>query len=137
MGLHSKACFFIDRAVTLGCKSVLAVARMTTERSGGHFPGRPSVPLIELCKGMAQAGIILVALRAKPDEAPIAIGSGPSKALAKELITAPADVLMKVTLDTSRLKLHFVSGTAYVAGTKIGTLANIVYTMVPKTQLLG
>jgi 3-hydroxymyristoyl/3-hydroxydecanoyl-(acyl carrier protein) dehydratase len=129
--------FFIDRAVAFGGTSVLAVARMTTERSGGHFPGRPIVPLIELCKGMAQAGIILVALHARPEEAPIAIGSGPSKALARELIKAPADVLIKVTLDTSRLKLHFVSGSAYVGGAKIGTLTNIVYTLIPRTQLIG
>ncbi len=67
----------------------------------------------------------------------IAIGSGPSKALAKELIAAPADVLIKVTLEASRLKLHFVSGSAFVAGKKIGTLANIVYTLVAKSQLVG
>jgi 3-hydroxymyristoyl/3-hydroxydecanoyl-(acyl carrier protein) dehydratase len=129
--------FFIHRAVAISDRTVLAVVRMTAERSGGHFPGRPIVPLIELCKAMAQAGIILVALRARPGEAPIAISSGPSKALAKELIAAPVDVLIKVTLDSSRLKLHFVNGSAFVAGKKIGTLASIVYTLVPKAFLLG
>ncbi len=129
--------FFIERAVTFADQTVLAVARMTVERCGGHFPNRPIVPLIELCKAMAQAGIILVSLKAAEHEAPIAIGSGNSKAIAKELIAAPADVLIKATLDTSRLKLHFVSGSAFVAGRKIGTLANIVYTLIPKTQLLG
>jgi len=129
--------FFVERAVAIGDHTVLGLARMTAERSAGHFPGKAIVPLIELCKAMAQAGIVLVSLHARPHEAPIAIGSGESKALAKELIVAPVDVLIKVRLQISRLGLYFVEGSAFVAGQKIGTLAKIVYTLVPKEQLTG
>jgi hypothetical protein len=79
----------------------------------------------------------LVSLGAKPDEAPIAIGAGESKALAKELIPAPVDVLIRVTLQTSRFGLHIVDGAAFVEGQKIGTLAKIVYTVLPRQQLIG
>jgi 3-hydroxymyristoyl/3-hydroxydecanoyl-(acyl carrier protein) dehydratase len=129
--------FFVERAVAIGDHTVLGLARMTVERSAGHFPKKPIVPLIELCKAMAQAGIVLVSLKAQPHEAPIAIGSGESKALAKELIVAPVDVLIKVTLQASRLKLHIVEGSAFIRGQKIGTLARIIYTLLPREQLAG
>jgi 3-hydroxymyristoyl/3-hydroxydecanoyl-(acyl carrier protein) dehydratase len=129
--------FFIERAVAIGTHTVLGLAPMTVERSAGHFPGKPVVPLIELCKAMAQAGIVLASLQALPHEAPIAIGSGESKALAKELILAPVDVLVAVRLKASRLGLHIVEGSAYVGGKKIGTLAKIVYTLLPRDQLTG
>jgi 3-hydroxymyristoyl/3-hydroxydecanoyl-(acyl carrier protein) dehydratase len=129
--------FFIERAVAFGQHTVFGLARMTVERSAGHFPGRPIVPLIELCKAIAQTGIVLASLQARPHEAPIAIASGESKALAKELIAAPVDVLVKVHLQVSRLGLHIVEGCAYANGKKIGTLAKIVYTLVPREQLLG
>jgi 3-hydroxymyristoyl/3-hydroxydecanoyl-(acyl carrier protein) dehydratase len=127
--------FFVDRAVAIGNQTVLGVVRMSAERCAGHFPGKPIVPLIELCKAMAQAGIVLVSLHARPHESPIAIGSGESKALAKDFIVAPADVLVKVRLQISRLGLYFVEGSAFVDGQKIGTLAKIVYTLVAKEQL--
>ncbi len=127
--------FFIERAVAIGTHTVLGLARMSEQRSAGHFPGKPIVPLIELCKAMAQTGIVLVSLQAQPHEAPIAIGSGESKALAKELIVAPVDVLIKVRLQVSRLGLHIVEGAAFINGRKIGTLAKIVYTLVPRAEL--
>jgi len=135
--LEREPFFFIDRAVAVGDRIAFAVARMTTERSAGHFPGRPIVPLIELCKAMAQAGLILIALKGDQNEAPIAIGSGRSKAVAKGLIPAPVDILIKVTLETSRLKVHLVNGSTFVGTQKIGTLADILYTLVPKAGLLG
>jgi 3-hydroxymyristoyl/3-hydroxydecanoyl-(acyl carrier protein) dehydratase len=129
--------FFIERAVAIGNHTVLGLARITIERSAGHFPTKPIVPLIELCKAMAQTGIILASLHAQPHEAPIAIGAGASKALAKELVTAPVDVLIKVTLQGARLKLYFVDGCAFVDGGKIGTLDKIIYTLLPREQLTG
>ena len=129
--------FFIERAVAIGNHTVLGLARITIERSAGHFPTKPIVPLIELCKAMAQTGIILASLHAHPDEAPIAIGAGASKALAKELVAAPVEVLIKVTLQGARLKLYFVDGCAFVDGGKIGTLDKIIYTLLPREQLTG
>lgn len=79
----------MERAVAIGNHTVLGLARMTIERSAGHFPTKPIVPSIELCKPMAQAGIVLVILRAQAQETPIAIGSGKSRARAKDLIAAP------------------------------------------------
>jgi 3-hydroxymyristoyl/3-hydroxydecanoyl-(acyl carrier protein) dehydratase len=129
--------FFVERAVAFGQDTVFGLARMSVERSAGHFPTKPIVPLIELCKAMAQVGIVLTSLHAKSDEVPIAIGAGESKALAKELVVAPVDLLLKVRLQASRLGIFIVDGSAYVDGRKIGTLAKIVYTLLPRQQLLG
>ena len=46
--------FFIERAVAIDNHTVLGLARMTVERSAGHFPAKPIVPLTELCKPMAK-----------------------------------------------------------------------------------
>jgi len=80
---------------------------MTAERSAGHFQQNQSSADRAL-QGDGQAGIVLVSLQAQSHEVPIAIGSGESKALAKELIVAPVGVLVKVRLQVSRLGLHIV-----------------------------
>lgn len=129
--------YFVNRAVAIGPDTVWAVAEMTVERSAGHFPGRPIVPLIELCKAMAQAGMIVVAIGADQKDAPIAIQAGKSKALAKELMDAPVEILIRVTLTSSRLRLFFVDGMAYLKGQAIGSLANITYTLMDRDRLMG
>lgn len=127
--------FFIDKAVAVNDLKVWAVATMTEARSDGHFPGKPIVPLIELCKATAQAGIILTALQGQETQTPIAISAGPSKALAKNLIEAPVCVLVCVKLILSRMRLHFVDGVTYIQGVKVGSLNKIVYTLVERAQL--
>jgi 3-hydroxymyristoyl/3-hydroxydecanoyl-(acyl carrier protein) dehydratase len=129
--------FFIDRAIAVNNSTVWAATTMTEERSAGHFPGRPIVPLIELCKATAQAGIILTALQGQTSQAPIAISAGESKALAKELIDAPVRILICVKLTQSRMRLHFVDGVTYVEGIKVGSLNRIVYTLVERTQIIA
>jgi hypothetical protein len=61
--------FFIERAVAIGQHTVLGLAHMTAEGSAGHFPRKSIVPLIELCKAMAQTGIMLVGAQARSHEA--------------------------------------------------------------------
>jgi len=129
--------FFIERAVAIGDHTVLGVAHITVDRSAGHFPSKPIVPLIELCKAMAQTGIVLASLHASPHEAPIAIGAGESKALAKELIVAPVSVLITASLRTVRLGVYVADGAAFIAGNRIGTLSKIMYALVSREQLLA
>lgn len=128
--------YFIERAVVINGTDVLGVADMTAERCAGHFPGRPIVPLIELCKAMAQTGIILVATKGDSTEAPIAIGAGESDAVAQHLIKAPARILIKISFK-SKFKLHFGDGTAYLDGSPIGTLKKIKYVLVGRDRLLS
>jgi 3-hydroxymyristoyl/3-hydroxydecanoyl-(acyl carrier protein) dehydratase len=128
--------FFADKAVAINNSTVWAAATMTEQRSAGHFPGRPIVPLIELCKATAQAGIILAALQGQASEAPIAISAGESKALAKDLIDAPVRILICVTLAQTRMRLHFVNGVTYIDGVRVGSLNKIVYTLMERERLL-
>ena len=129
--------FFIEKAVAVDGKTVWARARMDEARSAGHFPGRPIVPLIELCKAMAQTGIILAGLQGDESKAPIAIGSGPSEALAKDLIDAPVTVLIKVQLMRQKFGRFFsIDGTAYVDGVPVGALPEIRYVLMDREQLL-
>jgi len=157
--------YFIERAVAMGT-AVWGVARFSEEHSAGHFPGKPTIPLIELCKGMAQTGISLVALLGTPQEAPIAIGSGPSRALTKDFVQAPATILFNATLASPPLglqaamvlargfperivrkrkllrklqflrRLLFVNAVAYKDGVPIGSLERITYILVPRRQIM-
>lgn len=138
--------FFIDRAVAFEWKDgegktqkeVWTVANMTRERSEGHFPGRPIIPLIELCKAMAQSGIVVASLEASADDAPIAIGSGESRATARDLIQAPAMILVRATLTKQRrMRMFWIDGTCYIDGQEIGTLVNIWYMLVERDRLMG
>lgn len=148
--------FFVERAIAVeanGKITVWGVAPMSEERSAGHFPEKPIVPLIELCKAMAQTGLIVAALKGE-GRVPIAIGSGDSRAIARELIPAPMTALIKASLveppaslrlkvvfagkKARRLlqKIHFVDAVAYKDGEPIGTLETIRYILVPKQRIL-
>lgn len=157
--------YFIERAVATD-DSVWGVARFSEDHSAGHFPGKPVIPLIELCKGMAQTGISLVALLGAAEEAPIAIGSGQSRAVAKDFVKAPATILFKATLARPPLgirvatvfardfsqrifgkrkfvrklqflrRLLFVNAVAYKDGRPIGSLERIIYILVSRRQLM-
>lgn len=135
--LEREPFFFIEKAAAVNDNVVYGACTMTRERSAGHFPGRPIVPLIELCKATAQTGIILAALQGDEDEAPIAIKSGPSKALARNLIDAPARVLVKVELTRSHRGLHIVSGLNYVNSVPVGSLKDIWYVLMSRQKLLA
>lgn len=135
--LEREPFFFIDKAVAVSRKEIWAVAMVTAERSAGHFPGRPSVPLIDLCKLIAQAGSILAALWAGPNEIPIAVSAGESKAHSRNLVDAPVVVLVHATLTQSRQRLHQVNGTIYANRQKIGSLTKILYTLVDRDKVLN
>lgn len=135
--LEREPFFFIDKAVAVSRKEIWAVAMVTAERSAGHFPGRPSVPLIDLCKLIAQAGSILAALWAGPNEIPIAVSAGESKAHSRNLVDAPVMVLVHATLAQSRRRFHQVNGTIYANGQRIGSLAKIVYALVDRDKVLN
>lgn len=137
--------FFIEKAAAIAdgngtFKTVFGYFHMTEAHVAGHFQGCPIVPLIELCKGMAQTGIALAALQGNETVAPIAISAGASKATAKSLIDAPARILTRVELTGRRAALSFVDGVTYLVNdhntTEIGRLERIVYTLVLRTELL-
>lgn len=127
--------FFIERAVAFDTDVVLGVCSIDKERTRGHFPGYPVVPLIELCKAMAQTGIILASLRAKPGKVPIASAAGRSRAFSRDLIPAPARVLTHLTFGGEKFSSVLSNGEAYVDGIKVGALGEIVYTNVDKRLL--
>lgn len=138
--------FFIDRAIAFEWKDgegksqkvVWSVAEMTKERSAGHFPGRPIVPLIELCKAMAQTGIVVASLEASADDAPIAIGSGESRATARDLVEAPSTILIRAVLTKQRrMRMFWIDGTCFIDGLEIGTLADIWYALYDRDRLMG
>lgn len=128
--------YFIERAVVVNSTTVWGVADMSLERSAGHFPGRPIVPLIELCKAIAQTGIIIAALQGDTTQAPIAIRAGKSRALTRELVDAPARIAIRTELTQVRHGLMFVSGTTYLQGKPIGSLEDTTYILVDRRTLL-
>lgn len=124
-------------AITDGGNVIWGAATMTEEMSDGHFPGRPIVPLIHLCKCIAQTGIIASALQGSLNYAPLGDESGTSKALAKDLIDAPARVLTKVWLTTPFLeRICLLAGVVYYEGALVGELKGMTYKLVPRRIIL-
>lgn len=144
--LERRPFFIIDRAVVMRdadgkCVDVYGAVHFTEEMVAGHFPGRPIVPLIYLCKAMAQTGIILTAEHGQRSQAPIAIKEGGSEATTKSLVDAPARIITKVTRIKGRGPVHFVDGSAFLVNadrsvSEIGKLNNIVYTLIERALLL-
>ena len=139
--------FFIEKAVALlnadsACYSVIGEALISRERTAGHFPDRPIVPLIELCKSIAQTGMVLAAFYGDQTKIPIAISAGKSKATAKSLIDAPATILIRASLTRFRSPLNVVNGTTYLVEAdrslaEIGRLDDVTYTLIDRDEALG
>ncbi len=144
--LERRPFFIIDRAVVMRdadgkCVDVYGSVTFTEDMVAGHFPDRPIVPLIYLCKAMAQTGIILVAQHGQRSQAPIAIKESGSEATTKNLLDAPAVIITKVTRVKGRGPIHYVDGASFVVNgdrsvSEIGRLNGIVYTLIERSTLL-
>lgn len=130
--------FMLDRAVQLGESALLSVVNMTVDRCAGHFPECPTLPLITLCDAMHQAATALVGTRReKDDEFPVAIEAGPSKALSKHLVRAPAKVLLMAQVVETRRLLYVVNCRSYIDGKPVGSLDGVTYMLLPRRRLVN
>ena len=126
--LERKPFFLVDKAVGIGKNCVLGIVNIATIQCAGHFPGRPIVPLIRMCEATAQTGVILVGLNTSHDQAPIAIGAGPSKALTRTFIEPPVTLLIAVTKIAEKFgALFIVDGKIFVDEKAVAKLSKIEY----------
>ncbi|GEM_PF-5096900 len=137
--------FMINKAVAFGSNEVLSIAHISVERCAGHFPGHPIIPLIRMCECAAQTALILGGLNAGKDQAPIAVGSGDSKAHARNLVEPP------VTLVISAKKLPdvpsgerrnsgrrlYVDTSIWVGDELVGSLVRIECVLMKKGIILN
>ncbi len=105
--------FLVSKAVSMGRSDLWAVAPISLERCAGHFPQRPIVPLIRMCEAAAQAGVFLIGLNGTAEHAPIAVGSGNSKATTKHFVEPPVTLLIHARKVRERMGSLFVVDAAW------------------------
>lgn len=138
--------FMIGKAVGIGVNEVMATAHISEERCAGHMPGRLIVPLIRMCECATQTALVLAGLHATGDQAPIAIGSGPSRAHARDLVKPPVTLLIHAKRQAparsdgadpqGRDRRHLVDAAIWVGEELVGTLDSIECVLMNKRIVL-
>lgn len=131
----------IDKGIIFPSKNgeIRALGRGTVsqEKCRGHFPGYPIVPLAIVSQFFGLMGTILISWILKnPNLVILAVSADSVRTTSKDVIRAPADILIEVKLISQKLNYYWVSAKAWTTkGEPIAEIKRIGYIPIQKEHL--
>jgi len=127
----------LSRAALVAPDAIWAVASISVESCAGHFERRPVIHLAQMCECAMQAALLVTAANVNYETvAPILVGTGDSRALAKTLLEPPLTLLVHAQKIREKLGVMFVVNSKIFANASLAArLDRVNFVLLPKSEL--